>query len=110
MTTSLILTAQEWRYAVCGEGESGGLCEKGLAIRDENERLVLGPELRMIVEEYGSVRPDIIAPDVTAVRGGRFCMLIEPYKLIKDTLKITLLKDASALETALEERGNCEND
>lgn len=107
MTTSLILTAQEWRYAICGEGEPGELCEKGLAKRDDNDCVVIGPELRAIAEEYGAAAPEEVEGDATALRGERFCMLIESYPLIKDTLKITLLKDAIELEEALENRREC---
>lgn len=110
MTTSLILTAQEWQFALRREGDPGGLCEKGLAKLDENEQAVLGPELKLIAEEYIDASPDEVAPGVTALRGERFCMLIEPYALISDAMKITLLKDAAALEEALEERGKNEND
>jgi len=110
MTTSLILTLQEWRFALSGEGEPGGLCEKGFAQRDDNESIIIGPELRLITEEYAGATAQEIAGDITVLRGDRFNMLIEAYPLIKDSLKITLLKDADALDEALAERGNTGND
>jgi len=110
MTTSLILSAQEWRFALCGEGEPGELCGKGFAKLDENERVVLGPELRAIVQEYDAAVPEDVTGGGTALRGERFCMLIEPYPLIMDTLKITLYKDAYTLDEALAERGSSGDD
>jgi len=110
MTTSLILSEKEWQFALSGEGEPDGLCDKGFAKRDEDGNIVLGPELRMIAQEYGLAAFEEIDGDVTVLRGERFCMLIESYPLIRDTLKITLLKDADALDAALAERGNTGND
>jgi len=104
MTTSLILTGKEWDYALYGGGEPGQLCEKGLASRGENEEVVIGPELKLIVEEYISAAAGEVSGGVTAIRGKRFCMLIEPYPHIEGTLKIMLLKDAAALEEAISER------
>ena len=109
MTTSLILTVQEWNCALRGECGEGGLFEKGLAKRDENGAETLGPELRLIVEEYGSADAEEISAGATALRGGRFCMLIEPYPHMQDTLRISLYKDGAALDEALEERGNMQD-
>ena len=106
MTTSLILTAQEWQFALHGEGDAGELLEKGLIKRDESGAITSGPELRLIVEEYGSAVREEISPGVTALRGKRFCMLIEPYQHMDDTLKISLFKDSAALREELEERGS----
>ena len=105
MTTSLILTMQEWQYALTGEGDVAQLCEKGFAKRDESGAIAVGPELRLIVEEYSSANIDEITAELTALRGKRFCMLIEPYPLIRETLKISLFKDNAALSEALVERG-----
>ena len=109
MTTSLILTNQEWKYALCGEGDIGDLDEKGLVKRDEDGSVTLGPELRLIVEEYGSAERQEVAQRVTAVSGKRFCMLIEPYQYMEDTLKISLYKDNAALQEALSERGSIQD-
>jgi len=105
MTTSLILTQQEWEFALSGTGDPGGLCAKGLAATDENDKVTPGPELRLITEEYRDASCAEIAAGVTAARGGRFCMMVEPYPLIKDAIKITLYKDYAALEEAQAERG-----
>ena len=109
MTTSLILTAQEWQFALCGEGDIGELDEKGLAKRDEDGSVTLGPELRLIVEEYDSAVPQEVAQRVIALRGKRFCMLIEPYQYMEDALKISLYKDNAALQEALSERGSIQD-
>ena len=109
MTTSLILSMQEWQYALSGEGDICELYEKGLVKRDESGAVSLSPELRLIVEEYGSATLEEISPGVTALRGKRFCMLIEPYKLMKETLKLSLYKDEEALKGALEERGGTQD-
>ena len=109
MTTSLILSKQEWKYALCGEGDIGELDEKGLVKSNEDGSVTLGPELRLIVDEYGSAVPEEAAPGITALCGKRFCMLIEPYQRMDDTLKLSLYKDNAALQEALSERGNIQD-
>ena len=102
--SSFILSRQEWRYALSGEGDPGSLEDKGLATRDGNGSIVTCDALRLVAREYAAANPEEIAPGVTAMRGKRFCMLIEEYPLMEDALKITLLKDQAALEAEIGER------
>ena len=104
MISSLILTKHEWGSALRGEGEMEGLCDKGLATRDESGTATLSREMQLIVDEYYQASAEEITPEITALRGGRFCMLVEPYPLMKEALKITLLRDGEALDEEFEER------
>ena len=110
MTASLILTNDEWNYALTGQGNPGELEEKGLLYSDDNDIPKLGRELELIVDEYHKTVADIIDSETIAVRGARFCILIEPYRLMSNTIKISLHKDATALQDALTERSNLQNE
>jgi hypothetical protein len=107
MTAAFILTRDEWNFARTGEGAAVTLLEKGLAIETENGEISLIRELKTVAEEARSAVTEEIEPGVFALRGVRFCMMIEPYRLISDTLKISLYKDHDALLEAIQERRNC---
>jgi hypothetical protein len=105
MTAAFILTRGEWDFARTGEGWAATLVEKGLATFDEDGGVSLGRELRLVADEAESAEREEIEPGVCALRGKRFCMVIEPYRLIPDGLKISLYRDGKALEEAIRERG-----
>jgi hypothetical protein len=104
VTTAFILTRAEWNFARTGEGWAASLVDKGLAVFDEDGGITLGQELRLIAEEAVSADAEEREPGVFALRGGRFCMLIEPYRLIPDALKISLYKDEKSLVEAIKGR------
>ena len=107
MITALILTQQEWAFARNGEGDEESvisLYEKGLTQFNESGEYELGPELRMIAEEYREATLEEIQPGLIAARGPRFCLLVEDYQLMEEAVKITLLQDQAALAQEIEGR------
>ena len=104
MTSSFILTRREWEFALSGEGDGLSLAAKGLASLKADGGVALGAELRLVSEEARLAAAAEIAPGAIALRGSRFCLLVEPYPLAGDTLKIALYKDEAALCAAMRER------
>jgi hypothetical protein len=104
MTTAFILTGGEWDFALTGGGDPGALADKGLASLDESGAAVVGPELRLLADEYRGADAEEIEPGVEVLRGARFCMIKERYRHIPGAWKLSLFRDERALLDALDER------
>jgi hypothetical protein len=104
MTTSFILTNSEWRFVTHGRGDALSLIEKGLATLNDSDVIELSRELLIVAEEAKSAEATEIESGVFALRGDRFCLLLEPYRNMPDALKIALYRDSTALDAAIRER------
>jgi hypothetical protein len=104
MMSAFILTEDEWRFATTGSGDAIGLVDKGLADFNGDGAAVLGRELSLVAREAASADSREIAPGVSALRGARFCMLVEPYPQIRGAIRIALCKDEGALRELIDER------
>ena len=104
--TSFILTSEEWQYLQTRHGDGLSLVVKGFAVLDKDGSVVLGPELSLVMEELADADCEGLEQGVIAVRGKRFCMLIEPYRHITGAIRILPCQNNAELAEAIRERRN----
>jgi hypothetical protein len=101
MPTAFILTRGEWEYILTGvpAAAAESLQAKGLL-----QAGALLPVLRLFAAEALAGAREELGGGAWVIRGARLLLLIEPYSLTADGLRVLPLPDEAALQAALAER------